>query len=756
MQPELQPPMMVNTPENGLAGNEIDLRAYWDVLLKRRRIVLAVFFTVVVVVVLVATLAMTPIYQASTQLLVEQNEHNGITTEYGIRGLDPQFLPTQFEIIKSKNVSRRVVRILQLDIRYRSHYLQAKDNFSLVASVKEWWRETAAAWMNSEQEREKSTVLEDKESWSDAEKISQLLTRQLSVKPVRNTSVVNISYQHDNPVLAKLVVNAVARAYMDELLEIRMRNSNYTVGWMNTKADEERGKLQKAEQALQRYMAEHDVVTVENKVAINPQQLTDFSSKLSQAQAKRSELEDLVAKIQSRMQNPAALENLQVFSDTKALDSIRDKILQHEQQLSELSKKFGPKHPAMVKAREEQALLRQEKVRELQRLAEGKINEYELAKKQEENLTQLLQGAKSSALTLNEKMIQYNLLKREVETNRILYDALLKQIKERSATEQTQAVNVSVLEEAVTPTSPAKPKKRLNLMLAMVLGLFGGVALAFFVEYLDNTVKSGEELEERYGLPLLGQVPYHKLKGATVTQSVARDNQSLLTDSYRMVRAALMLSAAGRSPKTILITSVSAGEGKSSTSLNLARTFVQADKSVLLIDADMRKPRLHSLLELENSFGLSTYLAGVNNTPPLVNVSQEFMQVMTAGPTPPNPAELLDSDRMKSLLETLAQNYDLVLIDAPPILNMTDALVLSKIVDGTLLVVRSGHTTRETLANGLAKFRRINSNFLGVVLNGVRKGRRSKADDGYGYGYGYGSGYGYYAEGGNGKESSRS
>ncbi len=749
MQPELQPASLMNAADNSVVGDEINLRAYWDILLKRRRIVLAVF-AVVVVVVLVATLAMTPIYQASTQLLVEHSEYTGITTDFGARGFDPQFLSTQFEIIKSKNVSRRVVQSLQLDTRYRSQYFKARSGFSLSAAVKEWWKETASTWIATDQGGADPAVPEDKEFLSDAEKISQMLTGQLSVNPVRNTSVVNISYQHDNPVLAKLVVNAVARAYMDELLEIRMRNSNYTVGWMNTKADEERIKLQKAEQELQRYMAEHDVVTVENRVAITPQQLTDFSSKLSQAQAKRSELEDLVSKIQSNLQNPAALENLQVFSDSKTLDSIRDKILHQEQQVSELSKKFGPKHPAMVKAREEQSLLRQEKMRELQRLAEGKINEYELARKQEENLMQLLQGAKSSALTLSEKMIQYNMLKREVETNRILFDALLKQIKERSATEQTQAVNVSVLEEAVTPTGPAKPKKRLNLLLATVLGLFGGVGLAFFVEYLDDTIKNSEELEERFGLPLLGQVPYHKFKDASVTQSVARDSQSQLTDSYRMVRAALMLSAAGHSPKTILITSVSAGEGKSSTSLNLARTFVQADKSVLLIDADMRKPRLHALLDLDNSFGLSTYLAGINTSPPIVNVPQEFMQIMTAGPTPPNPAELLDSERMKNLLETLARNFDIVLVDAPPILNMTDALVLSKIVDGTLLVIRSGQTTRETLASGLSKFRLFNANFLGVVLNGVRSGRRGKSDE-----YGYGYGYGYGADSRSGKDGQR-
>ncbi len=751
MHAEHHSPVPAYAAESAPAADEMDLRAYWDILIKRRRIVLAVFVAVVVVV-LVATLAMTPIYQASTQLLVEPSEHSGITLEYGARALDPQFLPTQFEIIKSKNVSRRVVGFLQLDTRYRHHYLKTEDNFSLAASVKEWWKETAATWMISEKEHEKPVVLEDKASLSDAEKTSQLLTGQLSVNPVRNTSVVNISYQHTNPVLAKLVVNAVARAYMDELLEIRMRNSNYTLGWMNAKAEEERGKLRKSEQGLQQYMAEHDVVTVENKVAITPQQLTDFSSKLSQAQAKRSELEDLVAKIQGRMQSPAALESLQVFSESKSLDSIRDKILQHEQQVSELSKKYGPKHPAMVKGREELALMRQEKLRELQRLAESKINEFDLAKKQEENLTQLLQGAKSSALTMNEKMIQYNLLKREVETNRILHDALLKQIKERSATDQTQVVNVSVLEEAVTPTTPAKPKKRLNLLLASVLGLFGGGGLAFFVEYLDNTIKKGDELEERFGLPVLGQVPYFRRKDATVTQSVASDSQTPLVDSYRMVRAALMLSAAGRSPKIILITSVSAGEGKSSTSLNLARTFVQADKSVLLIDADMRKPRLHTLLELENSCGLSTYLAGVNSDPPLVNVPQEFMQLLPAGPTPPNPAELLDSERMKNILETFGLNFDIVLIDAPPILNMTDAMVLSKMVDGTLLVVRSGKTTRETLASGLAKLRLINAHLLGVVLNGVRSERRGKADE---YGYSYGYGYGYGAEGQHGKGGQR-
>jgi len=751
MQMETQGTMMGNTPPDMLMnGDEIDLRAYWQVLVKRHRLVLAVFLAVLVLVMAV-TLAMTPRYKASTQLLVERTERTTIASDHPASGYDPMFLNTQFEIIRSMSVSQRVVDLLKLDTTYRSYFLKDKEKFSLTGAIGAWLKNTVSPWFTSTTTTKAAELEDDTEPIRDVDLISNILAKNLTVKPVRNTNVVDISYMHPNAVMAKRVVNAYARAYMDELMEIRMRHSSYILGWLAVKIEEEQKKLQESEQILQQYMKEHNIVAVENRVAVSPLQLEEFSAKLSDAQAKRKELEGLVRTIRNQRHNPAALENLQLFVDNSVLNNIRERQLLVEKTISDMSKMYGPKHPDLIKAREEQTLLRQEKNRELQRLAEVKISEYELAKQQEENLTQLLEGAKSSALDLNEKLIQYNLIKRDVDTNRILYESMVKYSKERSVTEQIQKVDVTVLEQALTPGAPAKPNIRLNFMLALVLGLFGGVAVAFLVEHLDNTIKSGPELEERFGLPLLGMVPYHKLKDSTITQAVAADSQSVLADSYRMVRAALMLSAAGRSPKVVLITSMGPGDGKSSTALNLARTFVQADKSVLLIDADMRKPRLHALVDVDNSFGLSTYLAGVSDTVPIVKVPRENMQVLTSGPIPPNPSELIDSQRMRALLETLRQHYDIILLDSPPILNLVDALGLSKLADGTLLVVRSGKTTRDYLAGGMAKLRRIDSHLLGAVLNGVRSGRRggygsyggygkyaSYGGSGYGYGYGYG------------------
>jgi capsular exopolysaccharide synthesis family protein len=339
-------------------------------------------------------------------------------------------------------------------------------------------------------------------------------------------------------------------------------------------------------------------------------------------------------------------------------------------------------------------------------------------------------------LDLNEKFMQYSIMKRAVDSNRVLYDTLQSSIKNQSVTEQAQSVNIWVIEKADLPKAPAKPNKRRNLLLGLLLGVFSGIGLAFFIESVDNTVKISRQIEEKFGLTVLGSVEELKGKGKNIDTHVRYNLLSSLAESYRLIRSALLLSTADHPPKVVLITSMSSAEGKTATVINLARMLAQDRKSVLIIDCDLRRPRMHSLLGLPNDRGLSVYLAGNSDEYTILKIPDEEIAFIPSGPVPPDPAELLGSGRMETLLSEVAKTFDFVLFDSPPVGAVTDSLTLSRYADGTILVVAAGSTTVEMLENGVKKMRDIHARILGVVLNRVRKMDRDS------YQYGYGAYYG--------------
>jgi capsular exopolysaccharide synthesis family protein len=336
-------------------------------------------------------------------------------------------------------------------------------------------------------------------------------------------------------------------------------------------------------------------------------------------------------------------------------------------------------------------------------------------------------------LDLNEKFVQYSILKREVDSNRLLYDTLQTNIKKENITEQTQTVNIWVINKAELPTFPSKPNKKRSLMLALVLGLCGGVGLAFLIEYLDNTVKSEAELEKRFGRTVLGSVEKIGKKNSIETY-IVENPLSPLAESYRLIRSGLLLSSADQPPSTILVTSMGEGEGKTSTAINVARVLAQDEKRVLIIDCDLRRPRMHKLFNLENQTGLSTYLSGNIDQPDVKMVEDGRLMVINSGPVPPNPSELLSSKRMQLLLEHVQEKFDFVLLDSPPVQSVTDSLAVASAASGTIVVVQYGKTTYDMLGGGMKKLNDVNAHILGFVINGLKKG------DAGSYYYGY-SGY---------------
>ena len=388
----------------------------------------------------------------------------------------------------------------------------------------------------------------------------------------------------------------------------------------------------------------------------------------------------------------------------------------------------------MIKAHGELEVLNNEKGFEIRRIIASTKNAYELAASKENNIRELLDETKNEVLNLNEKFIQYSIMKRDVDSNRVLYDALESSIKTESVTEQSQSVNIWVVRKASMPEAPSYPNKRRSVILGLILGLFGGVGMAFLIEYLDNTAKSEIDLERRYGISVLGSIERLKRSDPIETHVLTKP-LSPVSESYRLVRSSLLLSSAERPPQVILLTSMSPQEGKTSTTANLARVLSQGEKRVLIIDCDLRRPRGHSLFNISNDNGLSNYLTGNCEDIPLTQVPSEPLSILPAGPIPPNPAELLGSTKMDQLLSDMRDQFDFILLDSPPIQRVADSLALSKIVDGTILVVRYGKTTFDMLNGGIKKLTDVDAAILGFVLNGMKR------SDNKAY-YGYSS---YYA-----------
>ena len=716
---------------------EIHLRDYFAVLKKRRTTVFT-FLIITLSLVTIGTFSMTPIYTASSQVLIEENYgNNNIEGTYIYRRYDQAFLNTQFKIIRSANVIKNVIHQLHLDTKYRNYFPKKEKQFIFLKSFNQKIANLFAAFSSENaklpgKKLENSDLLDQSKSVRDTENIVEAIQDNLKIKPVKESRVVNIMYSHAHPVMAKLVVDFLIQAYKEELQEIKHSSSSDTLKWMTEKAEEERKKLADSELALQSYMKKNDIITVENKLAIYPQKLSEFSSQLSVVQAKRKKLESIYDQIKTAKEHSRNLETIPIFAENKALQTLREKIYTAEQKIKDLSKTYGYKNPVMIKAKEELGSLKKEKQSEIKRIFKTTKNAYDLAVSQEKNINDLLNSTKNELLNLNEKFVQYSILQREVKTNSALYDTLNASLKKASVTEQAQSVNVWVIKEALIPQYPSRPKKILYLLIGTVLGFLGGVGLAFFIEYLDNTVRSPEDIEQRFGLTVLGAIEQLKGKDQEVESLVLQEPLSPFAESYRLIRSSILLSSVDHPPRRILFTSMAPSEGKTTTIVNIARILSQSDKKVLIIDCDMRKPRLHSLFSIPNSVGLSSYLTG-NTEENITQIIQgEAISLVTAGPVPPNPGELLDSDKMRALLNRMADIYDFVLLDSPPIQSVTDSLALSTLVDGTIIVVRPGKTTYDMLTNGLKKLDAINAHLLGFVLNGV-----SKKTGGEGYYHGY-------------------
>jgi len=722
---------------------EIHLRAYLGVILKRRFTVYTVF-AIIFAVTLIVTFSTTPIYTATTKVLIEKNERAKMTAlNPYYMDYDPDFSETQYQLIRSFSVAQRVVRMISPDQKSAEIVRAQEKSANIVSGTVRWFRDLFSAVLRVSglsPRRIPAGTGQTEQSEEETKKknydLAKAISTSIIVAPVKNSKIVNISYMSSDPELAALIVNSVAKAYMDEVLDIRMGSSQYAMKWLTEKADEERSRLQKAEQALQEYMRDKDIATLENKLTMFPERVSEVATKLASAETKRKELENLYSKVKGYAGNPEAAESLPAIASDPTMQSLRNQILAAEQKVADYQKKYGQKHPAMVSAAGELNMLKEKKTEQIRRVIESIKNEYELARSSEENFRKYAGQTKAETLSIGQKFIQYGVLKREVETSRQLFDAIVTRIKEQGVTQDIQTINAWVLEKAEVPKTPTSPDTRKNILFGLIAGLAGSIGLAFFIEYLDNTVKSPEEIESRFGMPVLGTIELLRPDQGNIEEVVRKDTRSHIAENYRVIRTNILLSSAEKHPKSIVLTSTSPQDGKTVTAVNLALILAQSGGPVLIMDADLRRPRIHTIFGIDNNTGLSTYLAGESDLRLVAVENFPNLRIITAGPVPPNPSELLSSKRMKDLTVSLEEKFDFVVIDSPPLFTVAEGLVLSKMMSGTIFVARSGSTTYDDLGQGLKSLADIGARCLGVIINGIDLKDKSRYYQRY-YGYHY-------------------
>lgn len=713
---------------------QIDLRSYLRVISKRRWTILT-FFIIVVLSVAIHTFTATPIYQATSRIVIEKENQNVVSIQevLSVDSTGQDYYQTQYKIIESRSVAREVIKRLALD---QNPEFSPEPEKGLLSDVKAWYRETLLSvkeWAKNlfvtGQPTKERDVEEDQNL--DSGLVSAFQAR-VKVEPVRNSRIVDIRFEAKDPVLAAKISNEIVKSFIDQKLETKLGAAKDAVKWLSERIDDERKKVEKDENALLKYKEENQIITnfSSDSENITAQKLSSLNQQVVDAQSKRVEAETRYQQAMVIENSPDLLDSIPDILKNELVQNIKKMEVDIYNRMSELSRKYGANHPQIVTIQTELEELKKQKTKEAKRILGSLRNEYRLALAREESVKRALEGQKTESLSMNKKAVQYGVLQRQAESSRSIYELLIKRFKETSLTEEMKTGNIRVVDKAEVPKNPIKPRKQLNLILALVVGLMGGVGLAFFIEYLDNTIKFPYEVKDDLKIPYLGPVP--AFSGEITQEGVSEDlvlihaPKSTASESYRGIRTGILFSSADTPPQVILITSAGPEEGKSSCAANIGATLAMAGSKVVILDCDMRKPRQHKLFNCPRETGISSVLVGTSPlSDVIVHTVVENLDLIPCGPIPPNPSEILGSKKIRQLLDVLRKHYEHILIDSPPITAVTDAVLLSQVSDSVLLVIRAGSTPKPVIQNGIEQLKNVNAHIMGAILNGIKTGRDS-------------------------------
>jgi len=710
----------------------IDLREYWRIIMRHK---FTVFLVAVIAVVGAAiyTSLQTPIYRSSVKIQIDRQSTNIVQYE----GAAPEesrwsydFMETQYELLKSKKLAKRVVEELGLT---SSRQFGGEEKQSFFKDLKK-----SVSTMFSSKDADE-TEQPEKQAAKGTKGLENQVIGGLSIKPVKNSRIVQISFDSPNPKLAAKVSNTLAESFIAMNLERRFEASSYAKTFLEERIKQVRANLEDSEQKLIIYAGEREIIDFEQKQSGLMEKIRALNSKLVEVETRRMQAQSVYNEMQA-----GGSYGFTRIMDNPIIQTHKQNLALLEAEYEESLRIYKPAYPKMVQLKSNIDDLKEEIAGEVSNIQTAVKSDFKAAVREEAMLKASISDLKKQTLEMQSGSTEFQVLKRDVDTNRELYDGLLQRMKEVDVTAGIGTNNISIVDPAEVPKSAYKPNLQKNLMLALVLGLFGGVGLAFLFDHLDDTIKSSADLEKLTGLSVLGIIPEVDVShesAETIALITFENPTSALSEAYRSLRTALTFSTTSGSPEIVHITSCSAGEGKTTTALSLATTYTHAGANVLLIDADLRNPSLHKELNIPNEVGLTNYLAGDHKPSQVVQRTRiPKLWALPTGPIPPNPAELLGSGKMLDLVTTAAKKFDLVILDSPPVLGLADALVLANMAQAVLLVVDAGATRTGSVEGTMQRLRQARANVLGTVLTKYGQG-------GSGYGYDYHYSYNYYGYG---------
>ncbi len=717
--------------------DQVRITDYLKILYKRRWLAMTAFL-VILVGTMVYTFTATPIYEAKTRLLIEAEDLNVVNFK---SVLDEQqakadYYTTQYNILQSRTLARDTLDQLKYWNTPPFGGDQKPAGFSVGRSLS-----AATQWVTG-LFSSKPAVAVDAAAGETADKSRAIDTflKHLSIAPIRNSRLVDVSYDLPDGAMATNIANRIATNYIAQDLRNKTGASDQAVAWLKQQVPERKKDVEEAEQALQDYREQNGAISLTDRENIVVQKLTQLNAEVTKAKTDRIQQEAMYAQFQQRQNDRAALETFPAILTNTFIQQEKGVLSDLLRQQAQLAESYGDKNEKMIKIKSqiegEQAKLDAE----IQKVVQSVKTEYQAAVTREKDLVRALDDQKKEALAMNSKAIEYNVLQRDVDSKKQIYDSLNQRLREAEVSgsgsnpsdppkaDSTQPggvlpssrpSSIRVVDAAEQPRSPVSPNRTLNLLAAVFGGGLFAVGLVFLFERMDDRLKTPDEITHFLGLPHLGLLPLVPKSETSVYPLLGKTVPANFSEAFRVIRTNVLFSSADPGGQSVLVTSTGPGEGKSLVAANLAISLAQTGKRVLLLDADLRKPMVHQVFDLSQEPGLSNYLVGSAKASEAVRKSfVEGLWLMSAGRLPPNPAELLGSERCVSLLQSLREHhFDWVVVDSPPVMAVADSSIIAHAVSGVVFVVGADMTSRHAASRAVDQLEGTQAKFFGAVLN---------------------------------------
>ncbi|HVF51302.1 MAG TPA: polysaccharide biosynthesis tyrosine autokinase [Pyrinomonadaceae bacterium] len=720
------------------------LREYLNVVLKRKWLILSLVL-VVTLLVTIQMYRMPSIYEAATTIQIEPKRESVLKTGKEIvintgNTKDPAYINTQLRLLENPTLARQVIKTL--DLQNNPAFFGGQSQTGFIASLRRIFsldKKADASKSDSQAAVPVVTETEVKDVQLTLDEMERLepyemtLAANLTVEPIAGTNLVTLKYRHSNPELTQKIVNTLADTFIYNNIERETSGTQNAYKVLSEKIAELQLTIRRQEEQRVNY-AQRNNVPIDDKPSSNlpAERLAMLSTQLLQAENERKNLQSLY-EASAKETDPNSIPEVQ---DSKRVQELRTKLDTLKQKREELLQVYTAEWPEVKKIDAQIKPLEESLTKAPREVVAAMRTRFEAALAKEARLRSSYHQQLGETRGQNIAGIQLSQMSSDLETNRQNYNLLRARLNEIENTTTEKPNNISVTNAARTPREPVGPPRLRTIILAFLLSLGAGIGLAFLLDYLDDTLKTVDDVDRYLHLPSLALIPSRherpRLKGrravaagdgADVTAlALTSDVRSPIAEAYRHLRTSLLLSSAGQPPKTILVTSSQPSEGKTTTAINTAIMLAQTGADVLLVDCDLRRPRIHANFGVSNARGLTNYLSGERDLAALLQEYDKLpnLKLLTSGPIPPNPAELLGSNEMRRLLGTLGERFTHIVIDSPPAISFTDASILSTLVDGVMLVVHGGRSSRAVVRRARQQLVDVGANIFGVVLNNVK------------------------------------